>query len=554
MYKKLSDLEEWLNDIANWIRSLDLNVETNPSIFSQLQEYNVQVNSLTASVSGFQKDARKEALLAIKELSSVTKSLVQLIYMEHIEKYIMNIHTKLTFLIEYPHLFVDEIEWENDDVFDAVRMHNELWYLVGEIFATSDTPELFPELCKNTSKLSPQDISSIVNKLIRKVFTMIIKKVLDDAADWDIEKKKQLTQKIRSQYPQASNKYNHILLSKNKRNAIKEDFLVASQESLIYMFTNDSKAFFSYDFHHIINNLSIFFLSLTNEEDLDVVFTKFVASFLAEQFQNSEKKNTEKKQQESYSSANILSVFTSNKMSSLSLAPLPEQLLFDIQTYVFAKKHNENCEKAMRSIEKRLQKILSKKETIRKQWFKNKINSLHWDCIDDDFFLILQAHGFVCVDDNKLPFEWVCDEDNNIGEFASDDNSPIFSQEKNILLDHLRALDVERDNEESKEAYVAKKILWYVEIFSELGYVYENKKKFIDMLTNDCTSHPRLLKDVRKTLYALIMNNKQEQFKPWRNYYSFPLSEWWRIILYKKWIISTIWSHDYYETSLKNNS
>lgn len=87
-----------------------MNVETNPSIFFQLQEYNVQVNSLTASVSGFQKDARKEALLAIKELSSVTKSLVQLIYMEHIEKYIMNIHTKLTFLIEYPHLFVDEIE------------------------------------------------------------------------------------------------------------------------------------------------------------------------------------------------------------------------------------------------------------------------------------------------------------------------------------------------------------------------------------------------------------------------------------------------------------
>lgn len=553
MYKKISDFEDKISTIATWIRNLDMNLETNPTVFSQLQEYAIQTNLLTSSVSGFQKDAKKEALLAIKELSSVTKSLIQIIYREYIEEYIMNIRTKLTFLIEYPHLFVDEFDGENDDISNAIRMHNELWRFVGDIFATSNAPEMFPELCKNNSTLSLQEVFSIVMQLIHKIFDTVIKNVFEDVADWDIERKKQLTQDIRTQYPNASNKYNHILLSKNKWNAIKNDFLTASQQSLQYMFTEKPEAFFSGDFHGIINNLSIFLLALTDEEDMDKIFTKFVSSFLAEQFQNSQQKNTEKQNQERISRENILSVFTSNKMSSLSLTPLSEDVLSDIRSYLLEKKNNGNHEKMLHDIEKILQKLLAKNENIRKQWFKNKINSFGFDCIDDDFFLILEKHNFTCIDDNKISSEIVCDEENDMEIVQTDDNSPSFSQEKNALLDRLYALDADRDSEESKESYINKKILWYIEIFSELGYTYENKKKFIDTVTRDCIAHPRLLKDIRKTLSALIMVNKQEQFKPWRNYYNFPLSQWWRIVLYKKWVISTIWSHDYYETNLKNN-
>jgi hypothetical protein len=117
----------------------------------------------------------------------------------------------------------------------------------------------------------------------------------------------------------------------------------------------------------------------------------------------------------------------------------------------------------------------------------------------------------------------------------------------------LNAYDVPRAEWESKKEHLIKKLSWYTGIFEKIWYVFENKQKFIESAADYCYSNVRLDKDIKRIVYDAIVKNKQEQKKIWRNYYTFEMPNWRRIMLYKKGVISTLWPHDYYEKHLKNN-
>jgi hypothetical protein len=106
---------------------------------------------------------------------------------------------------------------------------------------------------------------------------------------------------------------------------------------------------------------------------------------------------------------------------------------------------------------------------------------------------------------------------------------------------------------ESKKDYLVRKMRWYVDIFEQLWYAFSAKEKFIQSAAEYCYSYAKLDKDIKKIIFDLIVKNKQEQHRDWRNYYTFEMSNWRRILLSKKWIIDSIWSHDHYEKYLKNN-
>ena len=175
--------------------------------------------------------------------------------------------------------------------------------------------------------------------------------------------------------------------------------------------------------------------------------------------------------------------------------------------------------------------------------------------VDYDFFVLLESYGFSCIDAHKKVEKHSTEEkDAFLGMSDASDNKISLPDSKNTILASLSTLDaLQRLEWESKKDYLLKKMRWYVDIFEQLGYTFTTKEKFIESSTECCYSNLRLDKDIRRIIYDIVVKNKQEQHRDWRDYYTFDMANGWRILLSKKWIIDNIWPHDYYEKYLKNN-
>lgn len=460
MYNKISDIEDKLNTIGDNIRAINLDLDSNPNVFEQLKKSEIDIAQFYTSVSGLNKITKNEVDAALRSLSGSIRESTYILYYARIAEYIQNIETLLFFLIANPQIFTDGID---EYLAPALELRSTLRSFVSDFYIYSNQPELFIILCDNTKSLSKDDFMLLMTNVTNKICANNMNTVLEKISNRDDEKKRGLTQEIRKKYPNASNKYNHVLLSKNKRNAIKKDFLQSMHCILSSMIERNYDDFCSDDFCSIIDFLSIFFMTLTNEKELNNAFTTHVSLFLAEQFQTSDKKNTEKnieKPEGKDRSARdtIFSTLMSTKQSTDALKPLPNWLLDDMSDYFLTKKVNGNCNKLLGFVEKILQKLLSKQESVRKEWFKTKITSFWFDCVDDDFFLILEKYGFSCVDicasDAHSPDE------NDILESEHEEKfSDIVFDEKQELLTSLEDIDlVEQLEWESKKEFLLKKM------------------------------------------------------------------------------------------------
>ena len=404
--------------------------------------------------------------------------------------------------------------------------------------------------------MSHEQTLSLANSLLDKAVFTVINDILEEVGDRDDERKKCLIQDLRLQYPKASKNIDHILLSKNKRNTIKQDFLLTTKKAFSAVLEEQASTIFDKSFHDFMEALSVLFWSFFSEERIDSIFSKYVSLFLEEKFQYSDDKNAYKLEQKSLSTQNMITsaLHTSQEIST-TLKTLPNGLIGDIRNYLDRKQINGNTEKLLTTIEKIIQRLFMKNESIRKQWFIKKVSSYGFTCLDDDFFLVLESYGFTCLDTyKKTQEENSKNEDILPSVVESCDNKQILSDSNSTLLSALQDYDLlDRLAWESKKDYLIRKITWYADIFEKLGYIFISKEKFIQSSAEYCHSNTRLDKDIKRVISDIIVKNKQEQHRSWRNYYAFELPNGWRILLSKKGVISDIWPHDYYEKYLKNN-
>ncbi len=557
--QEIADMEKNLDNLKNQILSINMDIHDNPDIFPQLKEYRQKLSDIVKSskslskLSILSKNEQKELDVMLRTFSAALQSVALNTFIKYKEQYVAGVHVAFAFMIKYPQLFIEN---SDENISIVLHIRDILRHFLAEIYASSSTPEVFADLCQNKSVLSHEQTLSLLTTLIDKVISTLIKEILDDISDRDDEQKKSFVQQVRTKYPNASKNLNYILLSKNKRNTIKQDFLTSSKKSLCLVMQEKFTELNDGDFHEIIHSLSVLFMYFgSNEDGIDKMFSKYVSLFLEEQFQQSDHKKTSKLEKKvSGIQQMISSELLDLQRSPTKLEELPPGLKDDIVLYLSKKKINGNYEKLVDVIEKILQKFLTKKKNIRKQWFITKISSYSWPCVDDDFFDLLAKYGVSCIDETKWLQEEFYEEE-NIPEYQwpSHAKHPL-SGEKNQILDALHVVDtLECSDGESRNIYLMKKICWYTDIFEQLGYTFDNKEKFIESTAEYCYSNDRLEKDIRRVLYDIIVKNKYEQHKDGRDYYVFSMPRWWRIILYKKWVIGTIWPHDYYEKFLKNN-
>lgn len=282
------------------------------------------------------KDIRQKALIILKDLRALVKSAIYTIYEKCLNEHVVKLESILMFMIKYPYMFIDE---NNDELFNATRINTIricFWHLLRDYFVSHDYPELFVQLCKNTSSLSSEEMKSLFVVLVKKMFSTLIHDLLEETSNRTIDRKKELTRDVRAKYPEAPNKYDNILLSKHRWDSIKHDFLEDSQSTIVQIFDEEPERFLSDDFHSFMNALSIYFMTFANKEQIDIVFTKYVFSFLSNQFYQSEKINEKKtqyskknqdKEETQYKNSTkemISSVFPSSQESANFLLPLPQ--------------------------------------------------------------------------------------------------------------------------------------------------------------------------------------------------------------------------------------
>ena len=553
MYKKITDFEQRISSIAYEIVWLDIDIITNPNPFPQLQTLQNKISDLEKTTSHFPSDLKKEMINDLKNFSNSLKCSFYAIFKQYIEQYITNTNLVLLFMINYPQLFSEDFDIESSPF---IEIYSLFWHFLADIHVTSSTPELFPELCKNTATLSSEQTKSLVIVLIDKFISTIVQDILSDISDWDDDTKSDLIQKTREMYPKASNNLNQLLRGKNKRNILKQDFLNVSKNAMIRWLDEKYSQLFEGDFHQAINTLSFICMPIADEETIDNMFYTYVSLFLEQQFQKSHQNNTNKTQQKIPSTESVLiSTLISSQKNNSGLLSLPEGLHDEISQYITNQKINGNSGRLIVIIEKILQKNLTKNESIRKQWFLDKISSYGLGSVDYDFFVLLESYGFSCIDAHKKVEKHSTEEkDALLGMSDASDNKISLPDSKNTILASLSTLDaLQRLEWESKKDYLLKKMRWYVDIFEQLGYTFTTKEKFIESSTECCYSNLRLDKDIRRIIYDIVVKNKQEQHRDWRDYYTFDMANGWRILLSKKWIIDNIWPHDYYEKYLKNN-
>ena len=378
--QEIADMEKNLDNLKNQILSINMDIHDNPDIFPQLKEYRQKLSDIVKSskslskLSILSKNEQKELDVMLRTFSAALQSVALNTFIKYKEQYVAGVHVAFAFMIKYPQLFIEN---SDENISIVLHIRDILRHFLAEIYASSSTPEVFADLCQNKSVLSHEQTLSLLTTLIDKVISTLIKEILDDISDRDDEQKKSFVQQVRTKYPNASKNLNYILLSKNKRNTIKQDFLTSSKKSLCLVMHEKSAELSDGDFHEIINSLSVLFMHFgSNEDGMDNMFSKYVSLFLEEQFQQSDHKKTSKLEKKvSGIQQMISSELLDLQRSPTKLEELPPGLKDDIVLYLSKKKINGNYEKLVDVIEKILQKFLTKKKNIRKQWFITKISS-----------------------------------------------------------------------------------------------------------------------------------------------------------------------------------
>ena len=195
-----------------------------------MQTLQNKISDLEKTTSHFPSDLKKEMINDLKNFSNSLKCSFYAIFKQYIEQYITNTNLVLLFMINYPQLFSEDFDIESSPF---IEIYSLFWHFLADIHVTSSTPELFPELCKNTATLSSEQTKSLVIVLIDKFISTIVQDILSDISDWDDDTKSDLIQKTREMYPKASNNLNQLLRGKNKRNILKQDFLNVSKNAMI---------------------------------------------------------------------------------------------------------------------------------------------------------------------------------------------------------------------------------------------------------------------------------------------------------------------------------
>ncbi|MFA7298254.1 MAG: hypothetical protein WC010_01275 [Candidatus Absconditabacterales bacterium] len=548
-----------LSIVEEKISSLDVDIGSNQDIFSLIKDLQNTISDIEKSKASYRKITQKQIISDLNAVSSELTHKLYQVLVQYMEKHILSVDVLLHFLIKHPYLLVEDI---NEKKSHFLELNDVCWRLLIDVYVDSSSPEVFAELCKNNNVLTHKQIISLFTTIIDRFIFEVTKKILKEVGDWDNETKHILTQKIRTQYPKASKKMDHILLGKNKRNTIQQDFLLISKKSFCGLLNDEiskiSEAdFYNLDFHQIVSEVSINLMLVSDHESVNHMFFTYVSLFLEEQFQKSNHNNIIRQENKPRSIQNMIaSALTPSQNSPIKLKDLPNGLKDDINTYLQHKNINGDCEKISNGIEKILQKFFTKNNDIRKKRFKEKIISYGADCIDDDFFVILEKYNFVCIDDDKSILD--SEELSKIDivecpEIMPTNNVEPFSDENNILLTSLDVFDIPRLKSESKSEYFTKKMCGYTHIFEQMGYIFDNKEKFIETASAHCLSNIRLDKEFKKVICDIIMKNKKEQKKRGRDYYTFEMANGWRILLYKKGVISSIGPHDFYEKHIKNN-
>lgn len=550
--KKIGNFEDRVNHISDIVSWLDFDIKTNPTVLSSIKELQNELFDIEKSTSTFSRALKRDLLIDLDKYSKGLKGALCDVLTQYIEEYVVKMRVLFLFMLKHPHLFVDKIHDRKISDFDYI--HHGSWRFFAKHYAFSSSPEVFVELCKNNNVLSHEEIFKLLIKLIDSFVSNVIFGILSEVAHRNDETKKEVTQKIRLQYSHASKSVDHTLLSKSKRAAIQDDFLNITKEACRLKLEKDFSEISNLDFHKIVPIVSLNLFIMADEEYVSRGFSSYVSLFLENQFQKSNANNLIKKENVPISKKQMIeAVVLDEDIKTSPLEPLPLGLKDEIKTYLVQKKNTSNLEKIASAIEKILQKFLTRKDVIRKQWFIEKVASYGSNCIDNDFFVLLEKYGFSCVDVNKSINEDSTEEEILQLFLENPISQELLSDPQRNKLTTLDALDtLERLEGESKKAHLLKKMSWYADMFQELGYSFDNKKKFISDAAEYSYSNPRLDKEIKKILNDVIVKNREEEHKFWRGFYVFDMTNWWRILLYKKGIIHTLWSHDSYERHIKN--
>lgn len=518
MYKKVLEFQDSINQLKDAIIALNNEIETTTDALSLIMWFQKKISDLQMFTNSFPKQLRQEMLTDLKHFSDALKGMKYKIFEQHLNQYVSRIQVTMIFMINYPHLFIENPDEQMSSILD---MHDLCRELLWDMYMDAQNPQYYLDLCKNVPLLDSQK-KDIFLKLSQKIFSTLLKDVLDEIADRDDERKKDLVNWIKQKYPKASNSTLHHLLSKNKWNALKQDFLVYVKKWLDDMIQSESSKIFSHDFHETMRSLSIFFVFLTNDDELDAMFTTYVSLFVKDALNKS---HQSKISQSSHKNNSFISTFMPkfdpSKNVIAPLKPLPDLLKSDIKAYLSSKKINGWCDKLIAIVEKILQKLFTRNEAVRRQRFINKIFSYGYhDCIQDDFFDLLEKYDFHCIDDTKSiqeVSEIVADEQNlNV---TIHKEQPIQKNDILIALEWLDALD--RWENESRRDYIFRKVSWLSEIFEQIWYSFEDKEKFIASTTDYCLSNDRLYNELKKLIYDIIVKGKKEQYKDGKKYYTF---------------------------------
>ncbi len=556
MNKKALSFLDAIQWVIQEIDSLDRTSDDISDIFPRIVMYEEKIMGLKKSSSLLDKQLRQDLYADFTRISSVLKQLKYTIFEEYIDTYLSRMQVTLEFMYHYPHLFLDDTD---DQMASIIDMYDVCWRFLWEIYMDSPTPEKYFDLCKNIP-LSDEEKNSIVTSLIHKIFSTWIRDAIEHL-DWDDGRKKTMVYSFKASYPKASNSTLHTLLSKNKRAALKKDFLLYIQSWFVDVLKKDDVSFVSRDLHTILRSFAISLTVFSRESFLDSLFDQYITFWTKNSLRASQEKKLSNISSTALSSSDFLSAFSDSSKDFSSLKPLPNSLVDDMSAY-FCNMNLTSSDKLFIVAQKIIQKLYSKNEYVRKQRFMDKIAWYGYGCVGDDFFSVLEKHGISCIDGNKSSsLSWK--EKSWVGVFDensctdSDDMSVVSSslswETQDILL-QLESLDmIQRSSDDTKETYLSKKISWCADVFERIGYTFENKKNFIQTTTAYCLSNTRFYKEIKKLLYAIVVKWFQEQRKDGKDYYVFNLLAQRRIILPKKWVISTILPHDKYEKYIKNN-
>ncbi len=104
---------------------------------------------------------------------------------------------------------------------------------------------------------------------------------------------------------------------------------------------------------------------------------------------------------------------------------------------------------------------------------------------------------------------------------------------------------------EAEFGKIESRVVEYIQMFITFGYSFEHEKRFTQSLTDLCKSQSQIEWAIQNTL-KYISHWRKEEKKPWRHYYTFNITDSYRIFLRQKGCIDYVGSHTEYEKKIKN--